>query len=218
MANTSDDVEFVGFTDRTAAGELLADTLLEYEGKDCVVYAVPRGGVVVGAVVARRLLAPLDLIIPRKIGHPYQPEYAVAAVTEDGSVVGSNLDLGTLDPQWLDAELQRQRAEAARRREVYLEGRSSPDVSGKTAIIVDDGIATGFTMQAAIHDVSKRHPGRIIVAVPVAPKDIVRSLQREVDEVVALIVPDEFAGGVGVYYQDFEQVDDEDVKRRLQEA
>ncbi|HEU4830862.1 MAG TPA: phosphoribosyltransferase family protein [Candidatus Saccharimonadales bacterium] len=199
------------FVDRTDVGRRLADKLEPYKDKDCIVYALPRGGVVPAAIVARRLLAPLDLLITRKVGHPYHPEYAIAAVTEKGIVVGSRRELGILDEKWLDIEIKRQQDEVRRRRKVYLQDKVSLSPKGKIAIIVDDGIATGLTMKAAIKELRQQNPAKIIVAIPVAPKDVVDELEKDVDEVVGLIIPDEFAGAVGAYYQQFNQVSDKEV-------
>ncbi len=132
---------------------------------------MPRGGVVLGVEIARLLEMPLDLIISRKIGHPNNLEYAIGAVTENGTPVYNSREVARVDPEWLEARVRREREEAKRRRERYLGGREVLSVRGKTAILVDDGIATGLTMLAAIHEVKRRKPARIVVAVPVAPED-----------------------------------------------
>lgn len=206
------------FTNREEVGEQLANALAHHKDSDCIVYALPRGGVVPAAIVAGQLAAPLDLLITRKIGHPYQPEYAVAAVAEDGTVVSNQHELGSIDEDWLHAEVKRQQSEALRRRNIYMHNKSSPSPYGKTAIIVDDGIATGLTMQAAIKELQKQQPNKIVVAIPVAPLEVVDELEKDVDEVVRLIAPDRFAGSVGAYYQQFDQVTDEEVITLLDEA
>jgi predicted phosphoribosyltransferase len=200
------------FRDRQEAGRLLAKALEKYKGEPAVVYALPRGGVVLGAEIARELGADMDLVIPRKVGHPTNPEYAVCAVTEDGYLVCNQAEAERLDPEWLKEEVLRQRAEAIRRRKRYLADRSPVTAAGRTAIITDDGVATGLTMLAAIEEVKDRGAGRIVVAVPVMPADIARLLAEQgVDEIVALDIPDNFMGAVGAYYDQFDQVEDEQV-------
>ena len=145
------------FKDRTDAGKKLAQALKKYQNQDGVVYALPRGGVVLGAIVARDLHMSLDLLIPRKIGHPLQPEYAICAVVENGEIVCNQQEVARVDPQWFRQEVEAERQEARRRRELYLGGRDPAPVAGKTAIIVDDGIATGLTMEVSISDARRRH-------------------------------------------------------------
>lgn len=191
------------FKNRTEAGRLLANALKKYKGKDVVVYALPRGGVVTALEIARYLNAPLDLIITRKIGHPYQPEYAIAATAENGHIVGSTKQLTMIDQKWLKREVEKERFEAKRRRERYLEGRPELPIEGKIAILVDDGIATGLTMRAGIMELAHRHP-----------KTTANILKIEAGELVALDIPsdDEFLGAVGAYYDEFLPVEDEEVK------
>lgn len=203
------------FIDRAYVGQQLADKLKRYKNEDCIVYALPRGGVIPAAIVARRIQAPLDLVIARKVGHPYHPEYAVAAVTDSGVIVGSREELDILDEKWLTIEINRQQQEARRRRKMYLQNRPSLSSKDKVAIIVDDGIATGLTMKAAIKELRQQRPAKIIVAIPVSPKDVVDELKKDVDEVVGLIIPDQFAGAVGAYYQSFDQVSDREVIKLL---
>lgn len=202
--------------DRTEAGEALAQALHHYKDQGVVVYALPRGGVVLGAIVARALNVPFDLLIPRKIGHPYNPEYAIAAVTEDGHYVANEAEIASLDSEWFKAELVRQQKEAQRRRAAYLANRQPIPLDNKTAIIVDDGIATGLTMRAAIQTLKARQPKKIIVAVPVAPVETVELLKRDVAEVVVLDKSGIFLGAVGAYYDDFSQVSDDDVIQLMQ--
>lgn len=203
------------FEDRTHAGRLLADALLDRAGGDVVVLALPRGGVVVGVEVARALSAPLDLVIPRKVGHPDFPEYGIAAVAEAGEVVANAVETARVDPAWFERAVAEERAEAARRRATYLGGRPAMDLTDKTAIVVDDGIATGLTMQAAVRDVRQRGAARVVVAVPVAPADAVAALRASVDEVVTLLAPEAYEGAVGAYYRTFGQVGDDEVVRCL---
>ncbi|MEW6331799.1 MAG: phosphoribosyltransferase family protein [Pseudomonadota bacterium] len=199
------------FRDRADAGRQLAQALKKFQKQDGVVYALPRGGVVLGVEVARALDMPLDLLIPRKIGHPLQPEYAIGAVVENGELVSNRQEVARVDPEWFRQEVEAERQEARRRRELYLGGRASPPVQGKTAIIVDDGIATGLTMEVAIRDARRRQPVHLVVAVPVAPPETVERLAREVDEFVVLDTSPYYLGAVGAYYDRFLQVTDEEV-------
>lgn len=199
------------FRDRAEAGRQLAQALKKYQDQDGVVYALPRGGVVLGVEVARALGMPLDLLIPRKIGHPLQPEYAIGAVVENGELVCNRQEVERIDPRWFRQEVEAERQEARRRRELYLGGREPAPVEGKSAIIVDDGIATGLTMEVAIRDARRRKPAHLVVAVPVAPPETVERLAREVDEFVVLDRSPYYLGAVGAYYSYFPQVSDEEV-------
>lgn len=199
------------FRDRVDAGKQLAQALKKYQKHDGVVYALPRGGVVLGVEVARALDMPLDLLIPRKIGHPLQPEYAICAVVENGEMVCNQQEVARVDPQWFRQIVEAERHEARRRRELYLGGRKPAPIEGKTAIIVDDGIATGLTMEVSIRDARRRQPEHLVVAVPVAPPDTVERLSREVDEFLVLDASPYYLGAVGAYYDRFLQVTDEEV-------
>lgn len=203
------------FHNRQQAAEELAKVLDDYRGQDIVVYALPRGGVLLGKVIAEKLHAPLDLLIPRKIGHPTMEEYAIAAVTEFGAIIENSAEVAIVDPAWFRTEVQKQRQEAKRRREKYLQNRSQAEVSGKTAIIVDDGIATGLTMKAAITDLKRLHPSRIVIAVPIAPQDTIKELETLVDKVIVIEKPFIFLGAIGSYYDSFEQVSDEEVVKLM---
>jgi putative phosphoribosyl transferase len=207
--------EELRFKDRKDAGRQLAQRLLCHKNTDAVIYALPRGGVVTGIEIARILNAPLDLIIPRKIGHPSNPEYAIGAVAEDGHLTANPAEIATVDEQWLRMEIERQQAEAKRRRETYLAGAQPIDIAGKTAIIVDDGIATGLTMKCAIKELKHRNPKKIIVAVSVAPADSLAEIEVLVDEVICLSTP-EFMGAIGAFYDSFPQVEDAEVVRLMQ--
>jgi predicted phosphoribosyltransferase len=198
------------FKDRADAGRKLADALSAYKGDNVVVYALPRGGVVLGTEIARSLNAPLDLIIVRKIGHPYSPEYAIAAVAEDGHTVMNRLEVDSVDKPWFDEAVRTQQQEARRRRELYTRGRPPIPATDKTAILVDDGLATGLTMFAAVQEVQHAHPRKIVVAVPVAPPQTVEELTQVADDVVALYVTPDF-GAIGAFYYRFGQVSDEEV-------
>lgn len=199
------------FKNRQAAGRDLAKVLAKYRGTNAMVLALPRGGVVVGAEVARLLELPLDLVIPRKIGHPSNPEYAVCAVSEHGDLVCNEAERKRLDPDWLKRMVSLEIDEAIRRRKAYLGELNQPRLRGKTAIVVDDGVATGLTLQAAIKDLRRRQAGRIVIAVPVAPAEIALSLEAVVDEFMALDRPSLYLGGVGAYYAQFDQVSDKEV-------
>jgi len=204
------------FRNRVDAGQQLGRALQKYAGDDVIVYALPRGGVVLGVEVAAALNAPLDLVIPRKIGHPLQPEYAIAAVAESGALATNEYEIGQVSPMWLEGAIAAEKDEARRRRQRYLGGRAIKSAKGRTAILVDDGIATGLTMRAAIGDVRNMQPARIVVAVPVAPLDTVDALRRDVDDVVTVFTDSFYLGAVGAYYDDFPQVSDEEVVALLQ--
>lgn len=206
------------FRDRTDAGKQLSAALSEYRGEAGVVLALPRGGVVLGIEVAEGLGMPLDLVIPRKIGHPQQPEYAIAAVAESGELAANEAEVRRVDPDWFRSAVDREQAEAKRRRQLYLGGRAPLPLAGKLAILVDDGIATGLTMFAAIRDVKQRSPARTVVAVPVAPADTVARLRREVEAVLTLDHGECFLGAVGACYDDFPQVSDSEVVALMQRA
>lgn len=202
------------FRDREDGGRQLAQQLLSYKDTNVVVYALPRGGVVTAIEIARSLNAPIDLIIPRKIGHPSNPEYAIGAVAEDGHLVASPEELSAIDKQWLRTEITHQQTEARRRREVYLANRSPIYVTGKTALLVDDGIATGLTMKCAIAELRHRHPQKIIIAIPVAPADSLEEIAALVDEVICLSVPKSL-NSIGSFYDSFPQVEDAEVIRLM---
>jgi putative phosphoribosyl transferase len=198
------------FRDRADAGRRLAAVLMKYRGESVGVFALPRGGVVLGVEIARYLQAPLDLIVVRKIGHPQSPEYAIGAVTEDGDVVLNRQEAETLDPAWIATTAEAELREARRRRSIFLPDRPPISAEGKIAIIVDDGVATGLTMEAGIHQLRKQHPLKVVVAVPVAAAGTVKRLSPEVDEIVVLHEPTEF-GAVGAFYSDFGQLSDGEV-------
>jgi putative phosphoribosyl transferase len=210
------------FPDRRTAGLALADRLAAMPfDQPPVVLALPRGGVPVAAEVARRLGAPLDLLMVRKIGVPGQPELALAAVV-DGEQADVVIDerLRPYLPRWA-GYLEQQKAlalkEIERRRAVYLAGRAPVAVGSRTVIVVDDGIATGTTVRAALRALRRRSPARLILAVPVAPSDVVARLRSEVDDLVCLREPAPFQA-VGLHYADFHAVDDAEVLASLASA
>ena len=201
------------FKDRAEAGRLLAEALGKYESEDVVVFALPRGGVVLGNVVANYLHAPLDLLITRKIGYPGNEECAVCAVAEEGDMICDS-SASRLDQEWLRGQAEKERQEAKRRRQVYLAGREPISTENKVAIIVDDGVATGLTILLAIMVLKNRHPKKIVVAVPVSSPDAAARIRTEADELVALDVPQYFMA-VGEHYEQFPQLSDEDVIRYM---
>ncbi len=207
------------FKDRVDAGRQLAKLLEKYQGKDCVIFALPRGGAVIGAEIAGKLHAPLDLIITRKIGHPKQSEYAIGAVGENGNTVFNEEEAKKISQEYLLQEAQKQKEEAQRRRKVYINGRSPVSAEGKIAIITDDGIATGLTVKAALSELRTRwSPEKIIIAVSVIPEDIALEFEELGIEVIALIRTDAFQGSIGAYYQNFDPVEDEEVIKILGET
>ncbi|MBA3236804.1 MAG: phosphoribosyl transferase [Parachlamydiaceae bacterium] len=203
----------VYFKDRRDAGKQLGHFLEKYKDHGVIVYGLPRGGVVVAEEVANFLHAPLDLIFAHKIGHPYQPEYAIAAVSESGHLVGASYELLTVGDAWLDSEKKSQLEQMQRRRSAYLGGKLDLPIKDKVAIIVDDGIATGLTMQVAIKELQGKHPKKIVVAVPVVPLRTAHLIQALGTEVVAVEIPEDykFLGAVGAYYDEFYQVEDQEV-------
>ena len=201
----------MSFVDRQDAGRQLAAALSRFKDQSPVVLALPRGGVPVGFEIAARLRAPLDIVLVRKIGHPHSPELAVGAIAEGDRLetfidVNAVADLG-VSQSYLDAEIARQSRKITHRRRLYFKDRRPVDIGQRTVIVVDDGIATGATMQAALRAVRRRTPARLVLAVPVAPTSTLDALRREVDEIVCLESPEEF-GAVGFFYADFRPVDD----------
>lgn len=201
------------FRDRKDAGEQLSRLLLKYRGQEAVVFAIPRGGIAIAEPIAEALNAPIDLLLAHKIGHPASPEYAVAAVSESGHIVSSDFEISSLGSQWLEEQKKLQMDEIRRKRQYYLNGINTPKLKGKVAIIVDDGIATGLTVQAGILELKALHPHKIVVAVPVAPGSTARKIGATIDDFIAVEIPPEnrFLGAVGAYYQEFYQVDDDEV-------
>lgn len=209
------------FSNRSEAGERLLRRLPPVDPADAVVLALPRGGVPVAAPIARGLGAPLDLVLVRKVGAPRQPELAVGAVTDGGAmrvtVNEAVASLLGLDEEAVRALARRELPELERRRARYLGGRLPLPLEGRTAILVDDGIATGATARAALRLVRQQAPARVILAVPVAPPDALDALAGEADAVVWLEAPDPFVA-VGAHYRDFAQVGDDEVAAILRAA
>ena len=204
----------MAFRNRTEAGQKLAAALEGYKHRQPAILALPRGGVPVAAEVAAALKAPLDLILVRKVGVPFQPELAMGAVV-DGSapIVVRNEDViryTRIGEEDFQAVCDRELAEIERRRDLYLGHRRRVDVAGRTAIVIDDGIATGATIRAALRATRARSPQRLVLAVPVAPTETIAALREEADDVVCLEDHEQF-GAIGYYYADFSQVSDREV-------
>ncbi|MBE0448104.1 MAG: phosphoribosyltransferase [Actinobacteria bacterium] len=200
------------FRDRVDAGRRLARRLEYYKGSGAVVLAIPRGGVVVGDKVAEELNLPLDLIIPRKIGAPGNPELAIGAVvTRDRPMINEPLvqELGVPD-SYIESEIEEQLNEIIRRRKLYLGDRAPIPLKDRVVIIVDDGLATGYTALAAINAVKQQYPEKLVLAIPVAPADTYDRMKRKVDEIVCLEVHELFFA-VGQFYEDFSQTTDAEV-------
>ena len=205
------------FKDRAHAGLQLAAALEQYSGQDVVILGVPRGGVPVAAAVAHALNAPLDVLISRKIGHPHQRELAVGAVVGDAGDAVLNEELIEalhVPADYLEAETKRLHEEIRRRARVYRGGRPPSPVAGKVAILIDDGVATGYTLKAAVTAVRALGPEKLVLAVPVASHEAVAMLRPLVDELICLEEPD-FFRAVGLHYRDFGQVPDEEVTELL---
>jgi putative phosphoribosyl transferase len=203
------------FADRVDAGAALARRLLAFEGTDAVVLAIPRGGVVVGEAVARELGLPLDVVVPRKVGAPGNPELAIGAVAPGVRVLDERALAALRVPdRYVEREIARQEAEIDRRTSAYRAGHPPVDLEGRVAIVVDDGIATGSTAVAALRWARGRGASRVVLAVPVAPGRTVDRLAREADEVVAVATPEPFSA-VGEWYRRFDQTTDEEVVASL---
>ncbi|CAM5258729.1 phosphoribosyltransferase [Streptomyces aurantiogriseus] len=210
------------FRDRRQAGRKLAEVLRTQQEKgalpDPVVLALPRGGVAVAAEVAQVLDAPLDVLVVRKIGAPFQQELGVGAIAGDDALFDEDalVRLGLARSE-LAPVVERERAELRRRERIYRQGRPAPDLRGRTAIVVDDGLATGATARAALRTVRLRAPRRVVLAVPVGAPEAVALLHAEADEVICLHTPVSFMA-VGLWYEDFEQLTDDDVLEALHTA
>lgn len=204
------------FANRRDAGQKLAEKLLDYRDKQPVVLGIPRGGVVVAAEVAGELGAPLDVIIPRKVGAPFNRELAVGAVAPDGTAIFDERALGMLGLQQTDLqdEVARQTAEIERRTKSYRGNRKPLVLQGETVIVVDDGIATGLTAKAALRSVQKHKPESLILAVPVTTMEAAAELRKDIDELICLLVPEVFYA-VGQFYKNFSQTTDEEVAAAL---
>ena len=207
------------FKDRVEAGQKLGARLIDRKGSQVVVIAIPRGGVIVGYQIALMLGAPLDIVIPRKIRAPLNPELAIGAVTEDGEVIVDRklVDRLNVREEYIEAERKKQSEEISRRAKIYRSWKPHIPVKGKVLILTDDGVATGSTMKAAIMTVRRMRPKSIIVAVPVAPSGIEFELGVGFNEFICLLSPEHFYA-IGQFYRNFPQVNDEEVNEILKKT
>lgn len=204
------------FHDRQDAGQKLAQALKKYQNApQTIILALPRGGVAIGAEIAKMLDLPLDIIVPRKIGAPSNPEYAIGAITETGEGIFNEWEIDRVDKKWLAREIEKEKKEARRRLKLYRGDRSPLNLPGQTVILVDDGLATGLTMRTALAALKKQGTAKIVVATPVAAADTAEMIKKETDELVCLFIPPYF-GAVGSFYENFEQTTDEEVIKILQ--
>jgi predicted phosphoribosyltransferase len=210
----------VRFRNRAEAGRSLAARLEGLAGReDVVVLALPRGGVPVGFEVATALGAPLDLLTVRKLGVPGREELAMGAIASGGGLVLDEalVRLLGIDPQQVGDTIAAETRELERRELAYRAGRAPPELAGRTVVLVDDGLATGASMLAAVNAVRERGPARVVIAAPVAPAETCAELRREADDVVCVATPDPF-GAVGLWYEDFGQTGDDEVRDLLERA
>jgi len=208
------------FRDRTEAGRILAKMLSTYaDRRDVVVLGLPRGGVPVAFEVAKSLHAPLDVFLVRKLGVPGQEELAMGAIASNGVRVVNDEVVNALKipPRVIDSVAAKEARELSRREQLYRTGRPTADVTGRTVILVDDGLATGSTMRAALAALRQKHPAKMIVAVPVAAVPTCEEFQSEADELVCLQSPEPFYS-VGFWYDDFSQTTDEEIRELLERA
>ncbi len=208
------------FHDRVEAGRLLASELPQYAGRsDVLVLALPRGGVPVGYEVARALDAPLDVFVVRKLGVPGQPELAMGAIASGGIRVLNDevVEMLGISSRAIEAVAVREQQELQRREQLYRGDRPAPELAGRVVILVDDGVATGSTMRAAVQALRKARASRTVVAVPVGAPETCRTLASEADEVVCTRMPEWFSA-VGLWYEDFAQTSDEEVRDLLERA
>lgn len=200
------------FQDRKDAGKKLAEKLEKFRNESVIVLAVPRGGIVVAHEAIRKFGFQWDLIIPRKIGAPLNKEVAIGAVSADGSYFVDDYYVQKLgiSKKYIEKEVASEVHEIKRRLREYKGSEAFPDVQGKTVILIDDGIATGFTILAAVKSVKAQRAAKTVLAVPVAPKETIDDFKDIVDEIICLYIPDDFYS-VGLYYRNFEQVTDQEV-------
>ena len=206
------------FRDRSHAGRVLVGKLKHYRGREgLLVLALPRGGVAVGFEVARELQAPLDIFVVRKLGIPGHEEYAMGAIASGGVRVMNPMPGLTVRPEAIAAVVQREQAELVRREQLYRKQRPAVPLRGRTVIVVDDGLATGSTMQAAVLAIRQQHPLHVAVAVPVGARDTCAALRQQADDVICAETPEPFRA-VGLWYQEFPQATDDEVCALLEEA
>jgi putative phosphoribosyl transferase len=204
------------FKDRIDAGIQLANKLLPFKDKEVVVLAIPRGGLPIGAIVAKALQAPLDVALSKKIGHPYNREYAIGAVSLENIILK---DVSGIHKNYIAEETERIREKLKKRHQEYYKGRQPEDLKDKIVIIIDDGIATGNTIRVTAEMVRAQKPKKVIVAIPVAPPSAVKSLEdsSHIDQVICLQTPSDFMA-VGQFYEFFNQVSDEEAIQLLEEC
>jgi len=207
----------VPFKDREEAGKELARALVEFRGKDVVILGMPRGGVVVAKVVAEALGAPLDIVVTRKIAAPGEPEFALGAITQEGDVIVDSQAAESVgaSAEYMQEEVRRKKSEVMERMRSLRGNMPYPSLEGKTVIVVDDGMATGNSMRAAVQSVRRRSPKEVVVSVPVAPHETVAGLSRDGTRVVCLESP-RFFFAIGEFYKNFAQVEDSEVKELLE--
>lgn len=203
------------FKDREDAGIQLVRTLNILNPSNTVVLALPRGGVPLGVILANSIGCPFDVLLAKKIGHPSHSEYAIGALAEGGEPLFNEGEKSSLESDWLQAEVSRINQQLEQRREMYEKIVKKQPLKNKDVLLVDDGIATGLTMFAAIEAVKKEEPKRVMVAVPVIPKDTYQTLKKLTDYVFYVDIPNYFLGAVGAYYNNFPQVEDTEVEEML---
>lgn len=208
------------FLNRKDAGQKLAEALKKYKNaEDALIIALPRGGVVIGFEAAKILNLPLDIVVPRKIGAPANPEFAIGAITETGEGIFDEITIGAygITESYLQNEIKKEKAEAKRRLTLYRGTRPPLNLKNKTAIILDDGLATGLTMRAAVKTAKKLGATKIVAAIPVTSPEAAELVKKEVDELIYLDAP-AFFGAVGSFYKEFGQTTDEEVIELLRRA
>lgn len=195
------------FKNRIEAGMMLAAKLIQYKNGEGIVLAVPRGGVPVAYQVSRELNLPMEVVLTKKIGHPMNKEYAIGAASLSGYFVIPHEDVSE---EYIADEVSKIKNRLKAMYKSFMGDKAPADITGKTVMVIDDGIATGNTLLGTVNVLKKSKPGKIVIAVPVASKSAIDKLYKEVDEVVAVLIPEIFYG-VGAFYDDFEQVSDEEV-------
>ena len=207
------------FANRVEAGKRLASALADFVSKDGIVLAIPRGGVVVGFEVARALGLPLDVIVPRKIGAPDNPELAIGAITEDGNIIldGKLVSYLGVSEDYIKSESEIQKLEIDRRLKIYRGDVPRPNLKNRDVIIVDDGIATGSTMKAALASVRKSGAETVVIAIPVGPPSTIRELEKQADRVICIYTPESFYA-IGEFYEAFAQTENDEVSELLKRS